>query len=278
MMRYILYFIVALSAIAVYWDIFVWLYGRYVAADSYYSHGFLIPLISGFLIWTERKEIRSLAPEYSRMGLWILLIAIFLHIAGTLVHFFFLSGISLFLFILGTILFLFGKGITQKILFPLIFIIFMIPLPLSVISAILFPMKIFVVNVSGEIIRLMGLSIYIEGFNVHFSEGSLLIGNPCSGLRSLIAFMAMGALIGYLKNFSSPKWIFIFLLSIPVAFFSNIMRTISLILVANHWGTQTASPDHWYHDFSGLAAFAIGLTLLLFLGWVLEWKNLKTVS
>lgn len=270
--------IAALLAIAAYYDIFIWFYGRYVASDSYYSHGFLIPLVSGFLVWSKKRDLRSSIPKYSSGGLWIISFALLLHITGTLVHFYFISGTSLFFFILGTTLFLYGKNITKKILFPLIFLIFMIPLPLPIISAILFPMKVFVVKVSSQIIRMIEIPIYFEGFNVHLSKGTLLIGNPCSGLRSLIAFLAMSTLIGYLKASSVKKWILILLLSIPIGFFSNIVRTVSLILVANRWGTEASSPDHWFHDFSGMAVFAVGLAMLLGLGRILEWKSLKTVS
>jgi len=139
-------------------------------------------------------------------------------------------------------------------------------------------MKIFVVKVSSEIIRMIGIPIWVEGFHVHFSKGSLLIGNPCSGLRSLIVFIAMGALIGYVKAPSAKEWILIFLLSIPVAFFSNIMRTVSLILVANHWGTEAALPHNWFHYFSGLAFFAVGLAMLIVISRILEWKNLGIAS
>lgn len=260
-------------AVIAYCDTFVWLIGRYRAVDSYYSHGFLIPLLSGYLIWTKRRELQGLSYEYSSRGLFILLFGLLLHIAGTFVHFFFVSGVSLFLFILGTTLFLFGKKVTKKILFPLIFLIFMIPLPLPLITAILFPMKVFVVKVAAGIIRLMEIPIYVEGFNVHFSKGSLLIGNPCSGLRSLIAFLAMGAMISYLRTHSVNKWITIIFLSFPVAFFSNILRSISLILAADQWGTEVSSPQHWFHDLLGITVFALGLSILLALGRILEWRS-----
>jgi len=99
MKYYILGSLASLLAIGVYYETFVWFCGRYLAADSYYSHGFLIPLVSGFLIWMKRKDLRSFSSEYSSGGLWILSFALLLRMIGSFIHFYFISGISLFLFI-----------------------------------------------------------------------------------------------------------------------------------------------------------------------------------
>jgi len=270
--------IATLLFFAAYFDTFTWLYGRYVATDSYYSHGFLIPLIVGFLVWTDRKSLSSLTPEFCPLGLAITALSLIIHLIGTFVHFFFVSGVSLFLFLFGTTLFLFGKSITKRLIFPILFVAFMIPLPLPLISSILFPMKLAVVKVSSEVTRLMGIPVFVEGFNVHLAKGVLLIGNPCSGLRSLIAFLAMGALVGYLSTNSWKKMLFIILLSIPIAFVSNMARSVTLVLVANRWGSAAASPDRWFHDFSGFAVFAFGLSILLIIVRSSTWRTSETVS
>jgi exosortase len=267
-----------LLSVALYYDTLSWLYSRYIAADSYYSHGFLIPLVSAFLIWGRREPLRSVPPELSRLGLWIVIASLLLHVVGTLVHFYFVSGLSLLLFVFSATLFLFGWGVTRLLLFPLLYLAFMVPLPLPTISAILYPMKILVVKAASRIIGLMGVPIHVEGFNVSLPNGTLVVGNPCSGLRSLIAFLAMGALIAHTSASSRRNWLLVFLMSAPIAIFSNITRTVSLIMVANKWGTKAASPEHWFHDTSGLAVFALGLVLLLFVTKVLKWKSSETAS
>lgn len=99
-----------------------------------------------------------------------------------------------------------------------------------------------------------------------------MIGNPCSGLRSLIAFMAMGALIAHISTSSIKKGIIIFTAAVPAAFLSNIIRTICLILVAHSIGIEYAAPDYWFHDFSGLGVFGLGLGGLLLLARVMNGK------
>jgi len=97
-----------------------------------------------------------------------------------------------------------------------------------------------------------------------------MVGNPCSGLRSLIAFLAFGALLGYLKELSlTKKWI-LFALSIPVAFLSNLVRVIILILISYYWGLNAAAPDTLVHVGTGILLFVLGFIILLFGAKVLE--------
>jgi exosortase len=146
----------------------------------------------------------------------------------------------------------------------------MIPLPLPLISSVLFPMKIAVVSSCTEVVRLIGIPVNVQGFHVHLAHGSLVIDNPCSGLRSLIAFASMGALVGHLRVSTWKKGLGVFVLSIPVAFLSNLMRTVGLVVVAHRWGVEAASTGHWFHSFSGMVAFIVGLVLLLCFARLLE--------
>lgn len=263
----------ALITFVAYYDTFVWLYGRYTAADTYYSHGFLIPVISLYFVWQMRDELKSLPVQPSKLGLLILCFALFINMIGIMVNFYFVTGISFFFYLVGLILFLFGSQVTRKVLFPLIFILFMIPLPMQLIGAILYPMKVIVLEVSVVIIRMINIPVYVEGFNVHVSTGVVEIGNPCSGLRSLIAFLAMGAIIGYLYARTKAKWALIIIATIPIAFLANISRTIFLILIAVFFGLEYSSPDYWLHDASGIAVFAIGFALLVGVVKVTQWRK-----
>ena len=129
-----------------YHSILTWMYSRYMGFDSYYSHGFIIPFVSGFFIWQKRQQLKSMTPEISWWGLIIIIFAVLLHIIGTILYIFSISGFSIFFLIIGSSLFLFGKKITRVIIFPLVFLVFMFPLPLAIIGAISFPMKVLVAS------------------------------------------------------------------------------------------------------------------------------------
>ncbi len=262
-------------AVISYYSTFIWLYERFTEADSYYSHGFLVPLVTVFFIWRKREKLRVLSPGYSISGLVLIVWALLLHILSIWTHIFFTSGFSILFLVFGLSLFLFGKEITKEILFPLFFLIFMLPLPLKAVNAFSFPLKMYVTKFSVGLVSKIGIPAFRQGFHIYLSNASLLIGNPCSGLRSLISFMALGAIFAYLLKASLGRRIFIFFLAIPIALFSNVIRVVALTLAANFWGGKTASPGGFFHDFSGIAVFVLGLGFLIFFWRLLEWKNLR---
>jgi exosortase len=136
-------------------------------------------------------------------------------------------------------------------------------------------LKWVVVKTSVDIVRFLGIPVLREGFYIFIPGGSLLVGNPCSGLRSLIIFMALGALSAHMLNISLKRKIFLFLSAIPIAILSNIFRVPILILISHFWGLQAAAPDSFWHTASGVLVFGIGLMLLYFIGRVFQWKNLS---
>jgi exosortase len=168
---------------------------------------------------------------------------------------------------------LFGKEIATAVWFPLFFLIFMFPLPQAVISLVSFPLKIFAAKAGVGVVGLFGIPVHGEGFNIIIPAGHLLVGNPCSGLRSLIAFLALGSVFAYMAPLATTrKWI-LFLLSIPIALLSNIVRVPILILVSHFWGLEAAAPDTLVHTGSGILVFVLGFLLLLFAAKVLEWRT-----
>ena len=250
-----------------------WMYGRYMSSDSYYSHGFLIPFVTGFFIWQKRKDLREVDIDLSWWGLWVILAAVLIHFLGTILYIFSISGFSIFFLVIGLSLFIFGIQITRIIIFPLMFLLFMFPVPQAFIGAISFPMKMLVAKTGVDIVSLLGVPIFREGFNITIPAGSLLVENPCSGLRSLIAFMALGSVFAYMSDFSFTKKIILFLLSIPIAILSNIVRVPILILISQFWGLEAAAPDSFWHNASGVFVFTIGLCMLYLVGRLLQWEK-----
>lgn len=262
--------IISLLIVLGYMPIFRWMYGRYIGADSYYSHGFLVPFVSLYLIWLKRELTAFIPQRQCSAGLVVIIFALILHILGTALYIFVVSGFSLFFLVIGLSLFIFGREITKAVLFPIHFLIFMFPIPEAVISIISFPLKLFAAKAGVWAVSMFGIPVYGEGFNIYIPAGHLLVGNPCSGLRSIIAFMALGSVFSYLTQLSmGKKWI-LFLSSIPIALVSNIIRVPILILVSHFWGLKAAAPDTFVHVGSGMLAFVIGFILLKFSAKVLK--------
>lgn len=246
-----------------YSDIFVWMYGRYMGEDSYYSHGFLIPIVTAYLIWLKREKLQELSPKSSSLGFLLVVLAILMHVFGTAVYVFSISGFTLWILVVGISLALYGQEITRIILFPLCFLLFMFPLPSAMITMISFPLKVLVANIGVKIASLMGIPLLLEGFVITIPQGQLLVGNPCSGLRSLIAFLAMGALFAYFSHLSKARKIILFVLAVPIAIASNLVRVPILIFWSYKWGLESAAPDTLVHTGSGFVVFILGILLLM---------------
>ncbi len=245
-----------------YLDTFNWMLGRYLSPDSYYSHGFLVPFVSGYLVWLRWNEFNQPEIRTSWFGFILVVFAAIIHLFGTVIYVFFVSGFSFWLILVSSCLFLYGWERTKLIWFPLVFLLFMLPAPLAIIDIIAFPLKVFVAHYGVKIVELVGVPVYREGFNIVIPQGVLLVGNPCSGLRSLVAFLAIGSLCAYLSNLPTHrKWI-LFLLAVPIALFSNLIRVPALILWSYKYGVEAAAPDTLVHTGSGFFVFLLGGILL----------------
>ncbi len=256
--------ILALLFIASYYDTFTWIMERYLSVDSYYSHGFFVPFVTGYLIWLKREELEATQGSTSWFGFVLVIFAALLHLFGTGVYIFSVSGFSLWLLLVGSCWFVLGSDRIKKIIFPLLFLLFMVPAPLALITMISFPLKVFVANYGVKLVELTGIPVFREGFNIIIPQGTLLVGNPCSGLRSLITFLAFGALFAYMSNLSIPrKWV-LFFLAVPVALLSNLIRVPILILWSYQYGLAAAAPDTLVHTGSGFVVFFLGILLLYF--------------
>lgn len=264
---------ILMAFIICYSDVLYWMYVRYTGVDSYYSHGFLIPALSSFLIWRKRNKLKDRKISACWWGLALVALSLFVHIIGTFLYLFSISGFSILLLIIGVCLFTFGKEITRTIIFPLLLVIFMIPVPMAIIEIFSFPLKLFVTRLGAELIGLIGIPILREGFLISIPSGDLVVDNPCSGLRSLMAFLTLGAVVAYLEDISLTRKFCLFLMVIPLAIISNVVRLLILILIGHFWGINAAAPESIWHMGTGIFIFVATFMLMFLLARTFNGKS-----
>ena len=195
---------------------------------------------------------------------WLFLIpGIVVHLISALWRIYFTSGFSLIFVLAGMALLFFGRAFLRQILFPLLFLLFMIPLPLVVIANISFKLKIFAAAIATFMINKLGIPAIREGSIIKTMHSYLVVEDPCSGIRSLIALIALGALMTYLSNLSWVKKIILFSSAIPIAVGTNIIRIVALTMVSEIYGTKYAMG--FFHDAMGILVFVLafmGLSLV----------------
>jgi exosortase len=181
---------------------------------------------------------------------------------------YFSSGFSFLFVVVGLILVFLGIKHLKVLWFPIAFLIFMLPLPMVVIANISFRLKIFASQVSTAFINMLGVPAVREGSVIKTLHSYVVVEDPCSGIRSLIALIALGALMAYFSRLSRPKKIILFLASIPLAVITNIIRIIAVTLASEMYGAKFATGA--FHDAMGIMVFVLAFLGLLFVANLLE--------
>ncbi len=228
--------------------------------ESYYSHGFLIPPISLFFVWRARQDLAKLSLQPANWGYLCLFATCLYLIVAIFLGFRVLEQLSIVPMVFSLILILFGWPYAKRLWFPILFLLFMIPLPASMTQSIVLDIKILATELSVRLAQLFTLPMIRDGSYVHFGDDFLLVGEVCGGLRSLIALLAFGAVMAYISRTRNWARIFIFMISAPVAIISNVVRIFFLCVVGYMYGSENASGK--VHDISGILIFAVAFVLL----------------
>jgi exosortase len=260
-------FLAALVVLA-YIPTFDWMIDRWSVADTYYSHGFLVPFISAFIVWLKRKELSALLVKPSRWGWIVFGIGMTVYALSAVLRVYSSSGFSLLIVLPGLILLLWGKDHLKALWFPLSFLLFMVPLPLVVISNMSFKLKIIATQASVAVINMIGVPAVREGSIIKTQHSYVIVEDPCSGIRSLLALIALGALMAYFSRLSRVKKLVLFAASIPLAVATNIIRIVAVTLASEMYGSEFATGK--FHDAMGMMVFVLAFLGMLMLANILE--------
>jgi exosortase len=244
-----------------YYNTFSWLVGSWIN-NEYYSHGFLVPIISGYIIWNMRKELATIEKKQSQTGIAIIAVGIMLQGIGVLWSIRFISGISLLITIFGVILYLFGWDFMKKISFPLVFLLLMIPLP--IVDIVAPPTQTLSSIGAFNMAKLAGIPVERDGLILKIPEGSFEVAFACSGLNSIISLLTIAVIYAFILEGGMFMKLTIIISSIPLALAGNIMRITSVLAVSKKYGQETAM--NYFHDFSSLLLFCVVLVGLFLIG------------
>jgi exosortase len=246
----VLYFPVIKALVDQWWD------------DSNYRHGFLVPMISGFLIYRRWDELKSAKPGGgTTLGVALIVLSGIFLVGGTAAAELMTSRLSLPTFLIGTSLVFLGRDFTRRAAFPLLFLYMMIPLPYIIYYKIAFPLQLLSAKLAAGILDLLGVSIIRQGNVLHLPDYVLEVVAACSGLRSLMTMVTLALVMGAVGEMSTPKrWVLV-MFAVPAAIAANTLR-----LVVTGFGAYTVSSsfaDGFLHDLSGMVVFVTGLAVLL---------------
>jgi exosortase len=231
-------------------------------SDADYSHGFLVPFLSAYLIWQRRDKLRLVPRRPSLWGLVIVLGAMGLLFLGSLGAELFLARFSLLCTICGLIVYFCGGAMLRAMAFPMAFLLFAIPIPVVVYNEIVFPLQFVASKFATWTLETLNLFPILREGNVLILPGmSLEVVEACSGIRSLMSLLALAAGFGYVVERSAvARWI-LFLAMVPLAIISNGTRVMITAIMANYMGPKAA--EGFMHEFSGWVIFVVATVLFL---------------
>ena len=241
--------------------------------DPNFSHGFLVPVFSGFVVWQDRKQLAALPQKPSWFGLAVIAGALVVLIVGVLGAEFFLSRSSLVLLIGGLVICFLGWGHFRAILFPLAFLFFMIPIPVIVFNQIAFPLQFLAARLGSSLLDLFGVPVLREGNVIQLPTMALEVAQACSGIRSLMSLGALAVIYGYFLETRNLHRVLLALAAIPIAIAANGLRVMGTGLLGYYWDPDKA--EGFFHTFSGWVIFIISLALLFSFHAVLRWAETK---
>ena len=240
------------------------IYDRFFEGDSYYTHAPLVPVVSiciGWLILRRRRINFRPAPV---LGACVLTLSLAVHVLSSAVGVDFPKGFAFVGVVAGLVLMLWGTNALKRLWFPVAFLVLMVPLPPMVISDVLLRLKMLAADWGATIAGFLGIPVERAGSTMVLSEGrSMVVGNVCSGLRTLISLVGFGAIYVYGCRLRGRWRLALAIMLIPVAVVSNGFRVVSLIVVAHVWGVPVATG--WYHDLTGPLLFLLAFLFMLFL-------------
>jgi exosortase len=255
----------ALVLVLLYWPTLRWLVNSWLSSD-YYSHGFLVLLVSVVISWTKRDKLKIRRPSLSEIS--CILVAAVLYALNLIWEIKVLGLFSLLSMIIGLLWFFYGIQGVRALAFPLAFLLFLVPFPF--IPDLAFRLQAVSIISSAGLLDLTGLPITTSGAEIQLQNMVFSVGIPCSGINSIVALPALAAVYAYILKGSLKKRTILFVLAFPIAIIANILRIVSIILVAYFVNIQAAVG--WYHDLSSPLFFLLSFLIIILFGWRMKCK------
>lgn len=227
------------------------------------GHGPIVLGISLWLLYRSWPQAMSVPDDRPRpLVAWpLLLLAAGFYALGRSQGILILEIGSLLWMLVGLLLLLRGPGALKTLWFPLFFMIFMIPLPGSLVDALTQPMKLAVSYVAENILYRVGYPISRTGVILQIGQYQLLVADACAGLHTLFTLEALGLLyLNLVRHASVVRNVALAILIVPISFCANVIRVMVLTLITFHFGDEAG--QGFLHGFAGLVLFMAALLLI----------------
>jgi exosortase len=225
-----------------------------------FSHGFLVPIFVGYLVWANRRTLLAtrIAPTWS--GIVVVVFGLMVLLLGIYGAELFLSRVSLVIVLAGLVLCFGGYELLRALLFPILVLLLAIPIPAIVFNEITLPLQMLTSKLASALLPLFGVPVLREGNVIELPAMKLEVAEACSGIRSLMSLFTFSVFYGYFLETRLVRRVVLALASIPIAIAANSVRILGTGLCVQYWDPDKALG--FFHEFSGWVMFLVSLGCL----------------
>jgi exosortase len=230
------------------------------ANDEDVGHGFFVLPISAYIVWQRRDALLAMDWKPAWWGIGVILWGLLQSFIGTLGAELFLQRTAFLISLVGVLLVFGGTRLIRELAFPLILLIFMIPIPTVIYNQITFPLQLFASRVAEFVLGLMGIPVLRDGNVLELASQKLSVAEACSGIRSLLSMTFLALVYAYF--FDKKVWMRWALLigTVPLAILANAGR-VTITGILSEYNPDLA--HGFFHSLEGFVIFAIDFVMLI---------------
>ena len=239
--------------------------------SPYYSHGFLVPLISLFFLWRKRGALFEGRGGSNKWGWLVVSLGLAGHLVAMIWQAYYLSALVFILLLFGLVIHFCGLLVAREVLFPLAFLLFMVPFPMM--DRLSPYLESLTATCATNLVRLLGIPAQNLGSQIYLPDTTFVVAAPCSGLNSLVSLLALAALFAFLVRGTLVAKLALLGAAVPIALAANLFRVSSLFSIAHLFGAQAGMT--YFHNFSSPILFLLAFALLIGVGRVVGCSEVR---
>ncbi|MEK6778016.1 MAG: exosortase A [bacterium] len=262
-----IYFLIAGVFLWLCYPIMAFMWELWFESETH-NNGVLIPLVSGYLVWGKRDQLRQWTITASWRGFIFLLFAALIFTAGIIGAERFTQEVSMVLLLIGVVWFNFGNRFCRAMAFPLLLLFLMIPPPHIFYNNLSVKLQLLSTKISMFFLHLIGVTVYSEGNIIYLPSMQLEVAAACSGIRSLFSLFTLGVIFAYIAQKRSSARLLLALSSIPIAILFNGLRISGTCILAQYWSPKIT--DSFNHFMSGWVVFIFAFAVMLLINKIID--------
>lgn len=245
---------------ALFWSTFTWWWWEWNYPGSFYAHALFVPFFVAAMLWRDRTRIAAARWNPSWYGMLYVALGVPLMLAGLRLDVTTIQSIAFMLILLGICNLTIGRTRTNLLLFPLLFILLMMPLvPDQLINSVAFPIQVLSAKMAAALLNILQLHAVRQGTLIQMESYRLAVELPCSGFKTLVSLLTFTAAFAYLTDAARWKRWTLFLTTIPLSIVINALRITFIGVVGELFSTKAALT---FHDYSGFIVLVLAFTFL----------------